>query len=73
MRRSVPQLISLVALVLGVVLFVYTMMGLDREETIRQARELGLAFPIVLIPSVLWHMMRAAGWWICFPPELRPS
>ena len=72
MRRSVPQLISLVALVLGVVLFVYTMMGLDREETIRQARELGLAFPIVLIPSVLWHMMRAAGWWICFPPELRP-
>ena len=73
MRRSVPQLISLVALVLGVVLFVYTMMGLDREETIRQARELGLAFPIVLIPSVLWHMMRAAGWWICFPPEFRPS
>ena len=73
MRRSVPQLISLVALVLGVVLFVYTMMGLDREETIRQARELGQAIPIVLIPSVLWHMMRAAGWWICFPPELRPS
>lgn len=73
MRRTVPQLISLVALVLGVALFIYTMMGLDREETIRQARELGLAFPLVLIPSVLWHLMRAAGWWICFPPELRPS
>lgn len=73
MRRTVPQLISLVALVLGVALFIYTMMGLDRVETIRQARELGLAFPLVLIPSVLWHMMRAAGWWICFPPEFRPT
>jgi len=73
MRRTVPQLISLGALVLGVALFLYTMMGLDREETIRQARELGLAFPLVLIPSVLWHLMRAAGWWICFPPDVRPS
>ncbi len=73
MRRTVPQLISLVALVLGVALFIYTMTGLDREETLRQARELGLAFPLVLIPSVLWHMMRAAGWWICFPLEVRPT
>ena len=73
MRRTVPQLISLVALVLGVALFLYTMMALDREETLRQARELGLAFPLVLIPSVLWHLMRAAGWWICFPPDVRPS
>ena len=73
MRRTVPQLISLVALVLGVTLFLSTILGLDREETIRQARELGLAFPLVLIPSVLWHVMRAAGWWICFPPDVRPS
>jgi len=73
MRRTVPQLISLVALVLGVALFVYTMMGLDRDETVRQVRELGLALPIVLIPSVIWHVMRAAGWWVCFPPEVRPS
>ena len=56
MKRTVPQLISLVALVLGVALFVYTMTGLDREETFRQVRELGLALPIVLIPSVLWHV-----------------
>ena len=45
MRRTVPQLISLVALLLGVALFIDTMLGLDREQTIRQARELGLAFP----------------------------
>ncbi len=73
MRRSVPQVISLTALLLGVALFIYTMLGLDRDETIRQARELGLAFPLVLIPSIVWHIMRAAGWWICFPPEHRPS
>ncbi len=73
MRRTVPQLISLVAIVAGVALFIFTMMGLDREETIRQTRELGLALPLVLLPSVLWHLLRAAGWWICFPPDVRPS
>ncbi len=73
MRRTVPQLISLVAIVAGVALFIFTLMGLDREETIRQTRELGLALPLVLLPSVLWHLLRAAGWWICFPPDMRPS
>ena len=44
MKRTVPQLVSLVAMVAGAVLFVVTMMGIDREETIREARILGLAF-----------------------------
>ncbi len=73
MRRSVPQLISLVAIIAGVALFIFTLMGLDRDETVRQASELGLALPLVLLPSVGWHLLRAAGWWICFPPEVRPS
>lgn len=73
MRRTVPQLISLIAIITGLALFIYTMMGLDRDETVRQVRELGLSFPIVLLPSVAWHLMRAAGWWVCFPPEERPS
>jgi len=73
MRRTVPQLISLVAIVAGVVLFTFTMMGLDRDVTLREARELGLAFPIVLLPSIGWHLLRAAGWWVCFPPDQRPS
>jgi len=73
MRRTLPQLISLVAIVAGVVLFIYTIMGLDREETVRQARELGLALPLVLLPSIGWHLLRAAGWWVCFPLEVRPS
>jgi len=73
MRRTVPQLISLVAIIAGVALFIFTVMGLDREETIRQTRVLGLALPLVLLPSVGWHLLRAAGWWVCFPPESRPS
>lgn len=73
MRRTVPQLISLVAIIAGIALFIFTMLGLDREETLRQTRELGLALPLVLLPSVGWHLLRAAGWWVCFPPETRPS
>lgn len=73
MRRTVPQLISLIAITAGVLLFLYTMLALDRDETIRQARELGLLLPVVLLPSVGWHLLRAAGWWVCFPPEQRPS
>jgi len=73
MRRTVPQLISLVAIVTGVALFVVTMMGIDRAETLREVRALGVLLPIVLLPGIAWHLMRAAGWWICFPPESRPT
>jgi hypothetical protein len=73
MKRTVPQMVSLVAVVAGAVLFVVTMMGIDREETIREARILGLAFPLVMLPSFGWHLLRAAGWYVCFPPNERPS
>lgn len=73
MRRSVPQLISIVAIVVGLVLFVVTMLSLDRAETMIQVRSLGVALPIVLLPGLVWHLLRAAGWYICFPPESRPS
>jgi hypothetical protein len=73
LRRTVPQLISLVAIVAGLVLFVWTMLRIDRAETLLQARSLGMALPLVLIPGTLWHLLRAAGWYICFPPEHRPT
>ena len=73
MRRSIPQLISLVAIVAGLVLFVVTMLGIDREETLIEARSLGLLLPVVLLPGIGWHLLRALGWYICFPPESRPS
>lgn len=73
MKRTVPQLVSLVAMVAGVVLFVATMLGIDREVTLREARTLGFALPLVMLPSLGWHLLRAAGWYVCFPPEERPS
>jgi len=73
MRRTVPQVISLAAIVAGVVLFVVTMLGIDRAETLNEVRRLGVLLPVVLLPSVGWHLLRAAGWYICFPAEERPS
>jgi len=73
MARNVPQLISIAAIVVGIALFVVTMLGIDRDETLLEARSLGAMLPVVLLPSIGWHMLRAAGWYICFPPEERPS
>ena len=73
MKRTVPQVISLVAIVAGLALFVVTMLGIDRTETWIEAQNLGLALPIVLLPSVGWHLLRALGWWVSFPREQRPS
>lgn len=73
MARSAPQLISLIAIVAGIVLFLVTMLGIDRDETLLEARSLGALLPLVLLPSIGWHLLRAAGWYVCFPPEERPS
>lgn len=73
MSRTVPQIISLTAIAAGLVLFVVTMLGIDRTETLIEARSLGLALPVVLLPSIGWHLLRAAGWYVCFPREERPT
>jgi hypothetical protein len=73
MRRSVPQVISLIAIVAGVALFVVTMLNLDRAETISEVRRLGVLLPLVLLPSVGWHLLRAAGWYVSFPADARPG
>ncbi|HEX8031487.1 MAG TPA: lysylphosphatidylglycerol synthase transmembrane domain-containing protein [Vicinamibacterales bacterium] len=73
MRRTVPQFISLVAIVAGLILFVVTILSLDRTETMLEARSLGVALPLVLLPSVGWHLLRALGWYVSFPPDERPT
>jgi hypothetical protein len=45
------------------VLFVVTMLGIDRTETLIEARSLGALLPLVLLPSIGWHLLRAAGWY----------
>jgi uncharacterized protein (TIRG00374 family) len=72
-KRTIPQLISVLAITLGLTLFAATLLTLDRQQTLDEARTLGLALPLVLIPSLGWHLLRAAGWYVCFPPDQRPS
>jgi hypothetical protein len=73
MRRTVPQLISLIAIIAGVALFLVTMLNLDRAETLSEIRRLGVLLPLVLLPSIGWHLLRAAGWYVSFPANERPT
>ena len=73
MRRTVPQIISLTAIIAGVALFVVTMLGIDRAETLNEVRRLGVLLPLVLLPSIGWHLLRAAGWYVSFPSNERPT
>ena len=72
MIRSVPQLISVAAVAIGVVLFGLTLYYIDLEETVASARRLGLAFPVILLPGACWHILRTWGWAAAFPLDSRP-
>ena len=73
MFRSVPQLVSAVALVIGVSLFAVTIVRSGFDETIASASRLGLAFPALLLPGACWHLLRTWGWSIAFPDDARPG
>ena len=73
MARSIPHIISIVAICLGLALFVVTLFYIDLDETIGSARRLGLALPLVLLPSGIWLVLRTWGWSISFPDEARPA
>jgi uncharacterized protein (TIRG00374 family) len=57
----------------GLVLFALTLAFIDREATLREFRALGLLLPVILLPSMGWHIVRTLGWLICFPPAVRPT
>jgi uncharacterized protein (TIRG00374 family) len=72
--RSVPQLVSVAAICLGVVLCAVTLFYyIDLQETIDSAARLGLALPVILLPGTGWHLLRTWGWSISFPDEARPG
>jgi uncharacterized protein (TIRG00374 family) len=70
---SIPQLVSLVAVAIGALLFVVSLRYIDLTETIEDVQRLGLAFPLVLIPGCCWHLLRTWGWSVAFPDHSRPS
>ena len=72
MTRSIPQLVSVAAICVGVLLFVLTLSYIDLQETVDSAARLGLALPVILLPATAWHLLRTWGWAISFPDETRP-
>ena len=73
MTGSIPQLVSLVAVAIGALLFFVSLSYINLVDTIDDVRRLGLAFPLVLVPSVAWHLLRTWGWQVAFPDQQRPS
>ena len=73
MIRSVPQLVSLAAVAIGIALFGLTLYYIDLDETVASARRLGLALPVILLPGTCWHLLRTWGWAMAFPEESRPA
>jgi uncharacterized protein (TIRG00374 family) len=65
--------VSVAAAAIGVLLFAVTLYYIDLDETIASARQLGLAFPVILIPGTCWHVLRTWGWSVAFPDESRPA
>ncbi len=73
MLRSVPQLVSALALIVGVALFAITIIRSGFDETIASASRLGFAFPALLLPGACWHLLRTWGWSVAFPDDARPG
>jgi hypothetical protein len=70
---SAPQLVSLIAVAIGAVLFVVSLRYINLADTIDDVLRLGFAFPAILVPGCVWHFLRTYGWWIAFPDHARPS
>jgi uncharacterized protein (TIRG00374 family) len=70
---SIPQLVSVAAVALGILLFAVTLVYIDLEDTIESAARLGLALPVILLPGTCWHFLRTWGWAISFPDDARPA
>lgn len=73
MTVSAPQLVSLIAVAIGAVLFFVSLRYINLADTINDVLRLGFAFPLILVPGCVWHFLRTYGWWIAFPDHARPS
>jgi uncharacterized protein (TIRG00374 family) len=67
------RLISWGALALGVVLFAATLYYIDFRLVYATGRRLGIAVPLALVASGLWHLARTWAWAWCFPQPRRVS
>lgn len=68
-----PYFFSLVAILVGVTLFVVTIARMDLRETSQYVGRLGFALPLVVLPGICWHALRTWGWSVAFPNGARPA
>jgi phosphatidylglycerophosphate synthase len=65
--------IRLGALALGVVLFFGTLYYINFQTAVGTVQRLGVALPLALLFSGLWHLVRTWAWAWCFPRPLPVS
>jgi uncharacterized protein (TIRG00374 family) len=61
------------AAAIGAILFIVTLYYIDLQETLANARRLGFALPLILLPGACWHLLRTWGWSVAFPDAARPA
>ena len=61
------RLVSLGALAIGIVLFFAALYYVNFDLAAATIRQLGLALPLALLFSGLWHLVRTWAWSWCFP------
>ena len=70
---NVPQLVSLVAVAIGSLLFLVSLRFINLDDTLDDVKRLGLVFPLFLVPGICWHLLRTWGWSVAFPDNVRPA
>lgn len=65
------QIVSWGALVLGLVVLGATLWVMDLSAVRAEIRSLGLALPLVLLVSGIWHLARTVAWVACFQQPRR--
>ncbi len=71
MTPARSHLVSWSALALGLLLLAATLWLMDLSAVRAEIRSLGLALPLVLLVSGVWHIARTFAWATCFPDPRR--
>ena len=71
MRRA--NVIRWGALAVGIILFVAALSYINLSLAVGTIRRLGVALPLALFFSGLWHLARTIAWAYCFPQPRRTS
>jgi phosphatidylglycerophosphate synthase len=70
-RRA--NVIRLGALAIGIILFIAALYYINITLAVGTVRKLGVALPLALVFSGLWHLARTWAWAQCFPQPRRVS